>query len=457
MNEALYGNVALYKGENLFRHWIGPKADGYSVEALAVNAKIERVFQAHNAIAEVVDNVVNGLISEQFVITLRGTDGEIDKSDRAEAAHKDLTRWLNWICEQATQVDPLISTLHKADPIAEFVTQVLVCGSAQLRVWQSERDRLNPDPIKRLRLHVPRLGSVKITYDDHGLIEKIEYIYGDGETEAHEYIDGRYQITDGEESVIVDSGRWRILTMAMESLITESVADKQNAICHELTMLVQSQTVSGFRERILLNAQPPGDDVTITRGPGILQYETGVTYRQGGEEKYAIPSVFESQPVAVENFERALNIWRSLLYLEFRQGHLLENGGDVSGESRVQQRQNFHNHLIGYATAFEGIIAGVLNVALEEFGYGELEAVVDLSITTGKLTADEQRIILEKVAAGLMSKSTAIGLLNDVSDVDAEIEAIALEREAMADMMEPALENTRADERPRDDQQQPTS
>lgn len=441
-------NIELYLGENLFDDWIGPYAKGSEQDALEMNEEIKRVFQAHNAIADVIDNVVNGLVAEPFVISLRAADGEtVDTAEGSEGAeaHRTLTRWLNFMCEVATQKDPCTSVFQKSDCFAEFITELLVTGHSALRLFEPMRYANNADPVKRIHMHVPRPDSLSIEYDDDsGFIKKIEYAYGEGKREKHEWVDGAYVVTVNDEPVDIASDRWRIFAMNAACMIDDATRARNTAMCHDLTMLLRNQQVSGFKEKTILNAEPPKAGETVQRGPGTVSYEFGLPQGAQGEEKYTNPSIYESQPFPVENYVESISLHQRLLYLSKSQGHLLETNADVSGESRIQQRQNFHVALTGLKTPVEGAIAHVLNIVLEELGYDSYEAVVDLAITTGKMSADEKRIILEEVAAGTLSKQTAIGLLNEVSDVDAELELLTGEREEAQEMIEPEFENIRS-------------
>jgi hypothetical protein len=83
-------------------------------------------------------------------------------------------------------------------------------------------------------------------------------------------------------------------------------------------------------------------------------------------------------------------------------------------------------------TTIEAAIANILNVVLRILGYEELEAVVQLRITTGKLSPEERQMIITEFDKGLLSKATAIALLGSVDDCDAELALIA--EEAAEDM-----------------------
>ena len=161
----------------------------------------------------------------------------------------------------------------------------------------------------------------------------------------------------------------------------------------------------------------------------------------------------ESQPVGVETFIDSINTDLQLLYREFRQGHLLADAdGGLSGESRIQMRQNFELYLKAWKRPIESAIANILNIVLRLLNYTELEAVVQLNITTGKLSSDERQSVISEYGAGLLSKATALAQLDSVDDVDAELALIKEEaEEAMQSRPEPLPRNPMVDDETEED------
>ena len=427
-------NLQWYKGDDLFKvGWIGPTFNPADLKYADKMLALRRVFQGHNVLAELVDNWKDGLISEPFVWFLKDVNGE-----RVEAADAeiDLQRWLDWVNQQALELDPACTNFQTSSIWAEFVLSLGVLGEANLRLWQPTRYATAADPIKRIHLHVPVAGSVKAARDGDGFLDSLEYNYGNNKKEVQRIEGDRTIVKTGDTDLEVDTGGWWLIQQVRTpSLLTESAKQKQAAICHALTMMLRNQESAGFRERTLLNAEFPEDDdgnpLDVERGPGIDRYEFGIRQGDPSQPSYSTPSIFESEPVPVQTFIDSIQVNRQLLYLEFRQGHLLGVGdAGLSGESRIQQRQGFELFLRGWKMPVESAIANIFNVVLRLLGYTELEAVVQLRITTGKLSAEERAQIMTEVQAGLLSKSTAIAILGTVSDVDAEMELIQSEMEA---------------------------
>ncbi|MGG6295284.1 hypothetical protein ACQ4M4_12915 [Leptolyngbya sp. AN02str] len=424
-------NIEWYKGFDLFKlAWVGPKFDSRDPEYERKMAELKRVFQGHNVLAELVDNWKDGLVSEPFTWYLKDSNGQRVEAAEAEIA---LQRWLDWVNQQALELDPCTTNFEQTDIWSEFVLSLGVTGEACLRLWQPERFADDPDPIHQIHLHAPKTGTVQVERGDDGFVDEMSYAYGQGTQEKHTRNDrGEMVITTStnEEPLVIDTGgRWLIQRVQGRSLLTPSAKQKQGSICHALTMKLRNQEIGGFKERTLLNAEFPEDEegnpVAVERGPGIDQYLYGIPTGDPTSPGYAMPQIHESQPVSVQTFIDSIQIDRTLLYLEFKQGHLLSSGdGGLSGESRIQMRQGFELFLRGYKRPVESAIANILNIVLRILGYTELEAVVQLNITTGKLSAEERSQIIEEYQSGLLSKATAIATLGTVKDVDAELSLI---------------------------------
>lgn len=438
-------NIAYYKSDH-FQFWVGPILPSESDPKGEKMAQIRRVFQSCNLIRECVDNARDGLISEPFQWFLKDANGE-----RAEASDAEiqLQRWMDWIEQQAIATKPEINGLSQSDPWSEFVLSLLLCGEGNLRLWQPEKFANDTDPIRRYHLHAPIVSSVNVEYDDDGFIDSIEYTYGNGRTEKATMQGDTLSIAVNESEVLsIDTGgRWTVQQVRCNSLLTHSIKQLQNSINHALTMKLRNQELSGFRERVFINCEPPGQWIEdpnsptgqrftpnaagLDRGPGYDNFIFGVPTGDPATQGYANGSIHESQPIEVSSYREGIELDIALMYRQFKQGHLLatSDGGSLSGESRVQMRQSFDLFLRGYKRKIESAIANILNIVLRLLGYTELEAVVELQVTTGKLSAEERRAVMDEYKANLISRSTAIALLGSVEDVDAEIALIEEEQQ----------------------------
>lgn len=414
-------NWNYYDGDDLFKYWIGPAVTEPDKLAL-----LQRVFQSANVIAECVDNWRDGLISEPFRWQLKDRQGNRVDASEAEV---QLQRWLDWVNQQA-----IAGGSKRSDPWEEFVLSLGVTGEGNLRLWQPTRYANHPDPVHRIHLHAPMAGSVQIQRGLDGFVDQVAYSYGQG-LEVQTMSDrGILQAKDGEQNLSIDTGgRWLIQQVKSPTLLTDSVKGLQNSINHGLTMKLRNQEISGFRERVFLNAQPPGEWTTdeqgreiftpaaMQRGPGTDQFISGLP----NGDSYLGARIHESQPIDIATLVGSFHADIELIYRQFRQSYRLQaSQGTLSGESRIQQRQEFELFLRGWKRKVESAIANILNIVLKILGYQNLEAVVELQISTGKLSAEERQAIIAEFQAGLLSKATAIAKLGTVSDVDAELSLI---------------------------------
>lgn len=421
-----------------FKSWIGPTIPPDTPDYARKMALLERVFQSANILAECAGNWKDGLVSEPFRWHLKGQDGErADTQADGTAAKAELLlqRWLDWVNQQAVAANPNSTHFKQADVWAEFVLSLGVLGEGSLRLWQPARYADDPDPVKRIHLHAPKVGSVEVKRSlEDDFVDQISYTYGQGKREV-QVLDGDQVLVaiDGETDLLeVESGgRWLIQHCTGESIFTLSAKRLQNALNHCLTMIVRNNESAGFREKTFLNAEFPTDEdgnpLQIERGPGRDLWLYGVASGQD-QSGYSTVGVHESQPVNNASLAESIQITRTLIYLEFGQGHLLGGEGPISGESRIQMRQGFELRLRGWQRRVEGAIANILNIVLRILGFEQYEAVVQLQITTGKLSAEERAAIISEFQTGLLSKATAIAKLG-TADVDSELALIEEEAE----------------------------
>ncbi|MEO0533258.1 MAG: phage portal protein [Cyanobacteria bacterium P01_A01_bin.123] len=433
-------NIKVFQGDFWPDFWIGPTVPPSAPDYTDKMAKLERVFQSANIIQECVNNWRDGLISEPFTWYLKGQDGErVDSESDTTAAEAEieLQRWIDWVEQQAIIADPHCSNFQQADPWAEFVLSLGVTGEGALRLWQPARYADAADPIHRIHLHVPKAGSVAIKRNDaDGFIDEISYSYNNG-TEVQTMEGDRVMVTMGDDALAIDTGgRWLTQYVNAPSLLSSSVKRLQSAVCHAVTMLTRNTEISGFRERVFMNAEYPTDDdgnpIDVQRGPGIDTYTYGLPTGDPTNPGYTPVGVYESQPVDNASLTAAIETYRRLIYMQFNQGHLLSAGdGSLSGESRIQMRSQFELNLKGWKRRVESAISNTLNIVLRVLGYEGYEVSLSLNTSSGKLSSEEQQAVIAEFQAGLLSKTTAISKLGSVRDPDAELTLIA-EEEAEA-------------------------
>jgi hypothetical protein len=409
-----------YFSGNHWPFWSGPTLRPQDDPTGEKMAQLKRVFMSCNLLGECVENWCDGLIAEPFTWYLK--DGQGQRVEAA-AAEVEVQRWLDWVGEVA-----IASSSAESDPWREFVLSLGVAGEGCLRLWQPERFVDEPDPVRRIHLHACKAGTVDIDRGDDDFIEAITYVYGKGQREVQR-LEGQLLVVtggaaaDGEGLKIDTGGRWTIQQAQGTSLLSESVKKLQNSINHALTMMHRNQELSGFRERVWLNAEFP--DSELERGPGRDIYAYSAAMGDENNPSYPGASIHESQPVPVDSFIQAIQLYRTLMYLEFGQGHLLSAGdGGMSGTSRIQMREGFELRLRKFKRRVEAAIANILNIVLKLLGYDNLTAVVELKITTGKLSPEERQMLIAEFQAGALSRSSLIAKLGTIGDPDAEMALI---------------------------------
>lgn len=426
--------ISLYYGDHSFELlWIGPYVPEDKDLSGKKMAELRRAFREANLIGELIDNWKDGLVSKPFQIAVKTKDGsDRDGSD----ALIFLMDWIELQNQAAIQSDPDATSFRQSDPWQEFVLALGVLGCAHLRIWERRGD---------LYLHCPRNESIITTYGDDTFIESIEY-RSRNMAELHKMDEqGNVIISKGQEDegeTFSTDGNWFIQSAHADTLLTESVISLQAGLCHDLTMLSRNQQRAGFTRRTLMNAELPTDEYQV--GPGIDEYQFGIPEQANdGSVRYTTPTVHESQPFPVENFEKSIGIWTEFLYRGFRQSHVLQSqSGNLSGESRLQMRAAMMVHLQRWKRKIESAFSNSLNLILLLSDYENFQATVNLQLSTGPMSAEELNALVTQYKEGLLSRETAIALLGSVQDPTAEIEKIEreLKEQTEPDPVEPPTE-----------------
>lgn len=443
-------NLDFYNGD-VFKYWCGPTLKESDPHYEEVAAQIRKVFQPRNIIAECIDRIRNALVGKRPHWYLSDFNGNRVEDDTASIAELLLNRWID---KQYRQVIGRENSLTNA--IAEAVKNMLVTGRGYLRLWSPRRFRNSPDLITRVALHSPHPDSVVVRRDNDGFIDSIEYTYTDDNLKRTEVqrIDEATNLTIfvtldendreiEEETFAIDlAGRFSIFEMVAPSLITEGIKSHQNAINFVMTMMVRSAEVGGFRERLILGAQPPGHwdedglftpDGEFAIGPGKTSFIQGVplTDEVGGLKGYTNPSVNYAEPVSPQTFIDTINAFVSAIYYQLSQSHLLGSDLQLSGVSREQARQDFETKLGEHSDIVAAAIAGAYGSALMMLTqdnietYRNLDVVVQLRLSATSPLPEELDRILQFQQAGLLSKATAMSLSGLVEDTDAELQLLA--------------------------------
>jgi hypothetical protein len=225
-----------------------------------------------------------------------------------------------------------------------------------------------------------------------------------------------------------------------------------------LTMLARNVVLGGFLERVLINAQLPGEFRTdphtgkqvfvphpLDFGAGSVNALVGVEIRDEGTGElkgYANPDVVYRDPVPVATFADTRDIAYWAILEECQQAHALLSGQAApSGESRRQALADFLSSLKLTAPQVERAVRWLLETALHlgaHFAgqggrYLGLRVVASCRLDTGPLSADEAKQVIDLVDARLLSRETGMARVG-VDDSDAEAQRIQAEQEASASL-----------------------
>lgn len=243
-------------------------------------------------------------------------------------------------------------------------------------------------------------------------------------------------------------GRLMMREVDRRPLISEQVRQGQKALNLALSMVPRNVVTGGFLERILTNAQLPGewktDAATGTERFVPTEYPTGAgttTFLSGieseeettGKQTITTPGVHFREPVPVTSSVDGKRSHYEDILDEVGQRHVLMNDqATASGYSREQARADFEETLKVTLTLLVPLGRWLLETVLaltEAFtntpGKWTDTFRVEFRpyVNSGPLSSDEIRVNNESVTAGTLSLETAMQRMGIV-DVDAELARI---------------------------------
>ena len=244
-------------------------------------------------------------------------------------------------------------------------------------------------------------------------------------------------------------GRLPMFELRREPLITDSAIDLQKHLNMAYTMMGRNVVQAGFLERIVSNAQVPGqwvdadgnatssdsDDATFQPAPfktgaGTTQFLAGIPVRDptGKITGYTSPNVVYRDPVTVTTFLDTIDAIKSAFYSEVQQLHT-QIAGDAtpSGQSRAQAAEDFAMSLQDTAKRVERATRWLLETALAWAALlrgqaGRFEALrvsAEARITAAQPTTSDKADAVALKDARIISDETAMSWAG-VEDVDAE-------------------------------------
>ncbi len=431
-------NWQYYLG-NTFQFWNGAKPAANDPNYHKVMLELEKIYHSYNIVAETTTHYVNSLSGKPFTWDIKDN----------QAAKQLINDWWKWQKRAAIN-----QSLSQGKPIAESIAQMLIrddgsgSGTGYLRLYSPQRYR-NLEPYKRIVLHCPTPGTIEVEKDLDGILYKAQYNYGEGREIYTLLDDGRCLIeSDKESDRILDlGGRLPIFEVKARVILGNDGKEIQNSINHALTLKDVNLKYAGFLERVVTNAQMPGNYIDDPNKPGTkifvsqpMQWQFGanqIVNLQGmpiGDKKaptgYTNPDIQYREPVDVTNFGQSVSIDIRNFYMSVGLGHLLSVGdGSISGVSRLTIQKDYATRLEGYSEIIENAIADIFSTVaillLDEPAEIDPEVTLNLSYD---LLPENIDVIGGMFDRGLISKRSAMSRLG-IPDPESEIELILEERQ----------------------------
>lgn len=490
---------AAYLDETSWDYYTGKTAPFYSGPLPAPGsedyaekyAELERIYLSANLIGECVQRHTSALIGKPFHFTLKGKDGQEIDAGRVDKPYRLLQQWIEHQRQQVSSQDS-----DWGDPFRDAVIHALVDGRGYLRLWMPRRFRRSPDFYRRIALHSPLPGSVQVERDSDGMLERVSYTFEGGSQEQYWFDPDEegddLEATDGDgefgvpsasspayHDLVIESSynanadpstpdttqvdiypqlneRWTVQEIRIDPVVCEDVKRVQNSCNLALTTLNINILLAGYRTKYFTGTLPPGDYVDdperpnqkmfvpngapFVTGPNKNIFLAGIPYGDPRQPSLTTPGMTIEDPVNVDTFERTVQLYRTLMYVLFGQGFLLNAGdGSMSGVSRIHVKQDFVISLDRHVNIVEAAITGVLESVMRlldvDGEFADLTPVAHLRPWIGSLLPEERDMIIATYKEGLMSRTTAMALLGDVDDTRAEWELMQTEPSAQFDKL----------------------
>lgn len=459
------------KGEG----WIGPSPHPGEEGAAQLLEEIERAFTSRNVISEVISRHASGIMGREPAWRLvprrylgKNESPTAEEEKLADEAEAYLTHWWNERGIHALLLKAVETVLWaERSALRMYVPKGLLregrngagkpvkfikardLGEALDLLYLGHPDVLQsavhtlPSSMRPVGLYLyeeePYTGAYAANNTVSG-VTRMELCYLDGKDTVLR------TVVDGESGTFHLNLGGRILMHQLERppFITEQVHASQRAFNLSLSMVPRNVVTSGFLERVLLNAQMPGDWEVDEQGDRVRfipkPYHTGAgttnfvrgldfTDQETGRAHITNPSVHWREPVDVAPSINAKNSHYYDILDECAQSHILvQSSKYASGKAREHSRTDYINSLLPTRTTTEQAGRWVLETALaaaEQFigqpGLYTSKLRADFSCRPdyGPVTADERRAMSENVDKRIVARETAM-YFNGIDDTDAE-------------------------------------
>lgn len=445
--------------------WIGPRPAESDSGAEDVLAEIERGLISKNCIKETSERHRDGVVGKEpdWSITVRRalkgdetpTKAELQLIEEAEAA---LVEWWDRREVLTKLQDAVISLLISGSGVLRiFVPPVLVSDDGAI----GRRNSLS-EALDVLFLHSPELFQATVYVDADSQSELGIYAFNhreglDGQLQQRVEMHGLNEkqktiirLISGNELLAETeplelAGRLAIFEMKRSLLITPQVSQLQALVNMALTMMGRNVVLGGFLERLILNAQLPGEWIDDPDRAGKKKFQPSPFHVGAGSTNalaglpiydasgktitgYTDPNVIYRDPVSVQTFKDTLAEAYGALLDETKQSHaLISKDATASGESRKQASSEFVKSLNATKAQIEAagrwLIETALAMASQFAGqpgrFAELRAQFQCRVDLGAVSIAEEDSTIRLKDAGIIDLTTAMTRVG-IDDPDAE-------------------------------------
>lgn len=462
------------------RAWMGPRPRISDTNAGLIMKDLRLGFVFRNVIEEIADNHTEGVMGREPGVNLtprraipqgsNKTPEEEADIDEVEAAFTDwmgdedrdvhgemcdLARTLLWAGRSAVRVyipEGYLTPYSEPDPSApngvkEFMTveaDTLAEAMSRIHIMCVPIHQgyvfLDPDTRKKIGIYIYKVASQQYL--------EISWIDDEGMTVIRT-INGNKIVQDVRMDL---GGRIHIIQARRRGLlIDESLQQLQKALNLCLTCLPKNVITGGWLERVLLNAQAPGEWTENEAGEKVKfvpkPYYTGpntTNFVQGAEyededasgnkiTRMANASVAWREPIPVDasvDGERALY---TVMMEAAKQGHLVEGNDYTSGRAKIESRNQYTGSLRKTKRAvepagravFETVLAMCEHILNIPGRYTEAYRVLyACKLDAGAVPAEERAQYAADVENFLLPHEDAMEMMG-VDDVDAALIKIA--------------------------------
>jgi hypothetical protein len=457
--------------------WVGPAPQTTETGYQETMAQIERAFVSRNVIHEVVERHVGGVLGREPSWGLTLIEPLPEGEDIPPGDKKNIDEAMNFLQEWWDEKE-----IH--DILKEVAETALWAKKGNFRLYipaglQEADGTVKATDLKEALFYIhpdhPLAEDCSIQEDEDtkariGILlyrtnndsdENFELVYLDEKTGddlpetiikliTKEEGDSDYRFTLG--------GRLTMYQLNKDPLITPQVQQGQKSLNLAVSMIPRNIVTAGFLERVLLNAQMPGEweldsdgnrvrfvPTTLNVGAGTTNFFRGIDYQEQdpmtGKNRtvLATPSVHWRDPVDTRFATDAKRSHYEDILEEVDQSHILkQQHANASGKSLEQARADFLNSLRDTKIKVDSMGRWLIEttLAMAEFLSGspgkwtdKYRATFDCRIDPGPVGSDEKTQYVNASEKQIISRRTA-RRLSGIADVDAEEQLISAQEDS---------------------------